>query len=91
MPNDTQFARTAERDPFGKLDDTIEFRFPGDVKLKLQQLAAECGYDLAEFCRLQLYRRLFGVAHVKSVQEDRLDRAIGNVGEMQDRDEGSSL
>lgn len=83
--DEIQYARAPERDPFGKLDDTIEFRFPSDMKLMLQQKAAEAGCDLARFCRLHLYVLMLGADHVKSVHEKHLERVIGNVGEMPDK------
>lgn len=78
------FARSGERDIFGKLDDSIEFRINGDIKADMEIEAHRCGMDPSEFMRMLLYVRLKGLEHVISLKQARIERAIGNVGQMTD-------
>lgn len=72
-------ARTATRDIFGKLDDSIpEVRVPHQVLLDAQARAAELGLDLSAFLRENLYSTLYGPEHVGMLYQERSRRVLGN-------------
>lgn len=76
------FARSAEVDVMGKLDDKLdELRMPGDVVLALERRWREDGYpNMSAWRRDLYYAALYGVEHVANLRANRIRRAMANVG-----------
>lgn len=73
------FARTAGRDIFGPLDDSLpEVRINADVKLAAMRAANALGLDLTAYLRENLYASLYGPDHLGSLYEERSKRVLGN-------------
>lgn len=75
---DSQFARGAQADLFGKLDAEVTLRIPDTVLEDLNREAHELGMDLSKFLRTVLYVRLYGLEHVQSLQQQQLQRNATN-------------
>lgn len=85
-PDDGAFARAAQSDVFGKLDDEIPpIRINGDVRIELRRLAAASQMNESEFVRNLCHVRVYGLEHVLRLQAERLQRAVGNAEQMQSK------
>lgn len=70
--NETAFSRACS-DPFGPLDDSLELRINGDIKIELMQRARKMGFPTySEYVRNMIILDLKGEAHVLSVMTKRI-------------------
>ncbi len=81
--NSTMSARGPTSDIFGKLDTAVpEVRINSDALEILRRKAADNQMTLSEWIRIRLYVDAMGLDHVLSVNEARIRRASGNVGQV---------
>lgn len=77
------FSRSANI--FGCLDDSIDFRINGDMKIELFKKARAAGYhDASEYLRKLIAVELYGVDHVVRLVTDRVLGIKTSVGQTQD-------
>jgi hypothetical protein len=66
-------SRSAQYSPFGKCDTEVKAHVPSEVADLAQKKARMLGVPISEYMRDLLIVNLYGVEHVRKLQEERLN------------------
>jgi hypothetical protein len=71
-------SRSAQYSAFGKCDTEVKTHLPSDVAELAQKKARLLGVPISEYVRDLLIVNLYGIEHVRKLQEDRLKVLASN-------------